>query len=84
MVPRDWELGELVDDEHKRYLLYVDALTSMPPESEVDLIEIVRGDPDRTMSQAAIVEYLDRTARQLESALIGLRNTSPSFKPWSS
>jgi hypothetical protein len=68
MVPRDLELGELVDDEHKRYLLYVDVLTSMPPESEVDLIEIVRSDPDRTMSQAAIVEYLDRTAGRLESA----------------
>jgi hypothetical protein len=62
---RSGQASELVADEHKRYMLYVDALASMPPGSEAAVIEIVRSDSDRVMSQAATVDYLDRTAQGL-------------------
>src|SRR5438874_1796520 len=67
LVPRDWDLGELVADEHKRYLLYIDALASVPAERDTEILEIVRCDPDRVMSEAAIVTYLDRAAQRSAS-----------------
>jgi hypothetical protein len=73
-VPRDWGIHELTADEHKRYSLYKDALASMSPESEADVLHAIQLDPDRVMSQAAIVEYLDREAQR--------HRTLPDYDDW--
>ncbi|MGY1946469.1 hypothetical protein [Nocardia asiatica] len=56
------------DDGHQRYARYRQELAWVLPEGESGMIEVVLGDPDTAMAEAAVVEHLDRRATELLSA----------------
>ncbi|MGK8488268.1 hypothetical protein [Nocardia asiatica] len=62
------------DDEHQRYARYRQELGRVLPEGESGMIEVVLGDPDTAMAEAAVVAHLDRRATELLDA--------PGFPDW--
>jgi hypothetical protein len=47
--------------------MYVDAMTSMTPESAGQLLNVAVHDPDRAMSEATVVMFIDHAAAQIQS-----------------
>lgn len=56
------DIDQLVQDEHARYQLYLEALALSSPMEERELIATILRDPDSVMAQAAIVAHVDRRA----------------------
>jgi hypothetical protein len=63
----DDQLDRLVTDGHARYHWYIEALSQASGSGERDVIARVLRDPDRTIAEAAIVQYIDRTASRFLS-----------------
>jgi hypothetical protein len=73
----------LAEDEHARYALYVAALEAALPSADGMVLEIIRDDPDRAMSEAAVVNHIDRVARRhisLSEFRQWLLSRSPFFR----
>lgn len=61
-------------DEHVRFAAYLDLLGRVAESDEADVVGSVLADPDRTMSQSAVLRHLDRRA----AGLCG----GPAYEPW--
>ncbi|MFE7564878.1 hypothetical protein [Kitasatospora sp. NPDC057500] len=61
-------------DEHVRFARYRRALASVAPDEAVALVARVLTDPDPTVANSAVCEYLDRRAAELL--------TDPGYPAW--
>ncbi|MGH3693493.1 MAG: hypothetical protein ACRDRX_05765 [Pseudonocardiaceae bacterium] len=63
----DVDPDRIMDDEHARYEVYVNALSLVSSSGERELISVILRDPDHVMSEAALVNHIDRQASVLNS-----------------
>src|SRR5439155_20677257 len=69
LLERHDDVDELARDEHRRYALYLDALTAVPPDREREVLAVVLEDPDVTMRESAVAVHIDRSAaRRVDAA----------------
>ena len=71
IVGRDVEIRNLLNDEHLRYELYVDALSLVSSEKDEQLIDIVLRDADPVMREAALGAFVDRVASSRSTESFG-------------
>jgi hypothetical protein len=58
----DTDVNQIMHDEHARYQMYLNALSSASPLEERELIATVLRDPDGVMAEAAVANHIDRQA----------------------
>jgi hypothetical protein len=67
------DIAPLEKDEHLRFALYNDALSSAAPEVARELLEAILADRDRAMAESSVAMYIDR---------MGETSTTDSFELW--